>query len=64
MLAKLKTRSGAKKRFRRLAGGGVKAWCACRRHKLYNRRKTARQQRRSFVISLADVRKIKRVIKP
>ncbi|MFP3038218.1 MAG: 50S ribosomal protein L35 [Candidatus Hodgkinia cicadicola] len=59
---KLKTKSGAKKRFKRVASGEFKASCACRRHRLCRRPKTAKQQLRKFWVGGSDEPKVRRML--
>ena len=57
---KLKTKSGAKKRFKLTATGKVKAGVAGKRHRLISHNsKYIRQQRGTAVMSDADAIKIK-----
>ncbi|AHL31047.1 MAG: 50S ribosomal protein L35 [Candidatus Hodgkinia cicadicola] len=59
---KLKTKSALKKRFRLTAGGGVKACCAYRRHKLFRKPKSNRQKLRRFLASSSDLAAVKRFL--
>jgi len=59
-VSKLKTKSGAKKRFRLTATGKVKAGTAHKRHNLRKRpQKMKRQARGSMVLDHQDGRKVK-----
>ena len=59
-MSKLKTKSGAKKRFRFTASGKVKAGVAGKRHRLISHNsKYIRQNRGTTVMSAADATKIK-----
>ena len=59
-MPKLKTKSGAKKRFRFTASGKVKAGVAGKRHRLISHNaKYIRQNRGTKVMSAADTIKIK-----
>ena len=59
-MSKLKTKSGAKKRFRFTASGKVKAGVAGKRHRLISHNsKYIRQNRGTAVMSAADAIKIK-----
>ena len=59
-MPKLKTKSGAKKRFKLTATGLVKAGVAGKRHRLISHKsKYIRQNRGTKVMSDADARKIK-----
>lgn len=59
-MPKLKTKSGAKKRFKVTATGKVKAGAAGKRHRLISHNsKYIRQQRGTFVMNEADAKKIK-----
>ena len=59
-MPKLKTKSGAKKRFRFTASGKVKAGVAGKRHRLISHNaKYIRQNRGTEVMSDADIVKIK-----
>jgi len=59
-MSKLKTKSGAKKRFRFTASGKVKAGVAGKRHRLISHNgKYIRQNRGTAVLSAADATKIK-----
>ncbi len=59
-MPKLKTKSGAKKRFRFTASGKVKAGVAGKRHRLISHNsKYIRQNRGTAVMSAADAIKIK-----
>lgn len=59
-MSKLKTKSGAKKRFRFTASGKVKAGVAGKRHRLISHNgKYIRQNRGTQVMSDADAIKIK-----
>ncbi|MBW8880878.1 MAG: 50S ribosomal protein L35 [Asticcacaulis sp.] len=59
-MSKLKTKSGAKKRFRFTASGKVKAGVAGKRHRLISHNgKYIRQNRGTAVLSDADATKIK-----
>ncbi|AIC63897.1 50S ribosomal protein L35 [Candidatus Hodgkinia cicadicola] len=59
---KLKTKSAFKKRFRLTCSGGVKAYCACRRHKLFKNPKSSRQKLRRFFASSSDSVAVKRFL--
>ncbi|MBC6982928.1 50S ribosomal protein L35 [Caulobacter sp. 17J80-11] len=57
---KLKTKSGAKKRFKLTATGKIKAGVAGKRHRLISHNsKYIRQQRGTAVLSEADARIVK-----
>ena len=59
-MPKLKTKSGAKKRFKFTASGKVKAGVAGKRHRLISHNsKYIRQNRGTAVMSDADAKKIK-----
>jgi large subunit ribosomal protein L35 len=59
-MPKLKTKSGAKKRFKLTATGKLKAGVAGKRHRLISHNgKYIRQQRGTKVMSEADARTIK-----
>jgi large subunit ribosomal protein L35 len=59
-MPKLKTKSGAKKRFKITATGRIKAGVAGKRHRLISHNgKYIRQQRGTKVMSDADATKIK-----
>jgi large subunit ribosomal protein L35 len=59
-MPKLKTKSGAKKRFKFTASGKVKAGVAGKRHRLISHNsKYIRQNRGTQVMSDADAKKIK-----
>lgn len=59
-MPKLKTKSGAKKRFKLTASGKVKAGVAGKRHRLISHNsKYIRQNRGTQVMSDADAKKIK-----
>lgn len=59
-MSKLKTKSGAKKRFRFTATGKVKAGVAGKRHRLISHNgKYIRQNRGTVVLADADAKKIK-----
>ena len=59
-MSKMKTKSGAKKRFKITATGKVKAGVAGKRHRLISHNgKYIRQQRGTKVMSDADATKIK-----
>ncbi|MFC0633781.1 50S ribosomal protein L35 [Brevundimonas balnearis] len=59
-MPKLKTKSGAKKRFKLTATGKVKAGVAGKRHRLISHNaKYIRQNRGTSVMSDADAKKIK-----
>ena len=59
-MPKLKTKSGAKKRFKLTATGKVKAGVADKRHRLISHNsKYIRQNRGTAVMSDADAKKIK-----
>ncbi len=62
MRSRLKTKASVKKRFKRLASGLFKVFCACRRHRLCGRRKTAKQQLRSFVVGGADRGRVRKLM--
>jgi large subunit ribosomal protein L35 len=54
-MIKTKTHSGAKKRFKKLKSGKVKAFGAYHRHLLTKKsRKSKRNQRKSFVVHAND----------
>ncbi|XXN13650.1 MAG: bL35 family ribosomal protein [Candidatus Hodgkinia cicadicola] len=59
---KLKTKSALKKRFRLTCSGRVKAYCACRRHKLFKNPKSSRQKLRRFFVSNSDSVAVKRFL--
>ncbi|MGH7015839.1 MAG: 50S ribosomal protein L35 [Caulobacteraceae bacterium] len=59
-MAKLKTKSGAKKRFRLTASGKVKAGVAGKRHRLISHNaKYIRQNRGTKILSSADKRAVR-----
>lgn len=59
-MPKLKTKSGAKKRFKLTATGKLKAGVAGKRHRLISHNgKYIRQQRGTKVMSASDVKTIK-----
>ncbi|MGH6986531.1 MAG: 50S ribosomal protein L35 [Caulobacteraceae bacterium] len=59
-MAKLKTKSGAKKRFRLTASGKVKAGVAGKRHRLISHNaKYIRQNRGTKILSPADGRAVR-----
>ncbi len=59
-MPKLKTKSGAKKRFRVTGSGKVKAGVAFKRHNLRKRsQKMKRQARRTMILTEADTRIVK-----
>jgi large subunit ribosomal protein L35 len=59
-MPKLKTKSGAKKRFKLTATGKLKAGVAGKRHRLISHNgKYIRQQRGTKVLSASDARTIK-----
>jgi large subunit ribosomal protein L35 len=59
-MPKLKTKSGAKKRFRLTGTGKVRASAACRRHMLRRRsQKMKRQSRGTMILVDADARIVK-----
>ncbi|MDP1632429.1 MAG: 50S ribosomal protein L35 [Caulobacter sp.] len=59
-MPKLKTKSGAKKRFKLTATGKIKAGVAGKRHRLISHNgKYIRQQRGTKVMSSADAKTIK-----
>jgi large subunit ribosomal protein L35 len=59
-MPKLKTKSGAKKRFKMTASGKLKAGVAGKRHRLISHNgKYIRQQRGTKVMSASDVKTIK-----
>ncbi|ATY93474.1 50S ribosomal protein L35 [Candidatus Hodgkinia cicadicola] len=59
---KLKTKSAFKKRFKLMSSGNIKAYCACRRHKLYRRSKSSKQSLRGFLVCKSDLTAIKRFL--
>ncbi|AUG34142.1 50S ribosomal protein L35 [Candidatus Hodgkinia cicadicola] len=59
---KLKTKSALKKRFRLTHSGKVKAYCACRRHKLFKNPKSNRQKLHRFFVSNSDLAAVKRFL--
>ena len=60
-MPKLKTKSGAKKRFKMTASGKVKAGVACKRHGMIKRTpKQIRQNRGTDVLSDPDARIVKK----
>jgi large subunit ribosomal protein L35 len=62
-MPKLKTNSGAKKRFKLTKGGKIKRSNAFKRHLLVSKTsKRKRQLRKSSIASDAEERKIKRMI--
>jgi large subunit ribosomal protein L35 len=59
-MPKLKTKAGAKKRFKMTASGRVKAQVACKRHNLRKRpQKMKRQARGTMVLRDADAKMVK-----
>lgn len=59
-MPKMKTKSGAKKRFRLTGTGKVRANVACKRHNLRKRpKKMKRQARGTMILSDADARIVK-----
>ena len=59
-MPKLKTKSGAKKRFKMTASGKIKAGVAGKRHRLISHNgKYIRQQRGTKVLSASDAKIIK-----
>jgi large subunit ribosomal protein L35 len=63
MSYKLKTHSGAKKRFKKTASGKVKRGSAFKRHILTSKsKKMKRQLKGTTLVSEADTPKIKRMI--
>ncbi|HYB08683.1 MAG TPA: 50S ribosomal protein L35 [Alphaproteobacteria bacterium] len=59
-MPKLKTKSGAKKRFKRTASGKIKAAVALKRHGLSKRpQKMKRTSRGTFVLRKGDERLVK-----
>ncbi len=59
-MPKLKTKSGAKKRFKMTASGLIKAGVAGKRHRLISHNgKYIRQQRGTKVLTASDTRTIK-----
>jgi large subunit ribosomal protein L35 len=59
-MPKLKTKSGAKKRFRITASGKIKCGVAGKRHRLISHNaKYIRQQRGTQVLSVPDTRTVK-----
>jgi large subunit ribosomal protein L35 len=64
-MPKMKTKSGAKKRFKLTSSGKVKFKPAKKRHGLVNRpKKMKRQSRRSEVMADADAKKVIRFFLP
>jgi large subunit ribosomal protein L35 len=62
-MPKSKTRSAAKKRFKKLASGKIKRTKAFRRHLLTRKsRKTKRHLRQNAYVSGADLRAISRLL--
>ncbi|ATW06082.1 50S ribosomal protein L35 [Candidatus Hodgkinia cicadicola] len=59
---KLKTKSALKKRFRLTCSGRVKAYCACRRHKLFGDPKSNRQKLHRFFVSNSDLAAVRRFL--
>ena len=60
-MPKLKTKSGAKKRFKMTASGKVKSGVAGKRHRLISHNaKYIRQQRGTVVLSDADAKIVKK----
>jgi len=60
-MPKMKTKSGAKKRFKMTASGKVKAGVAGKRHRLISHNsKYIRQQRGTAVLSDADAKIVKK----
>ena len=64
-MPKMKTKSGAKKRFRLTATGKVKTHGACKRHGMSNRpQKMKRKARGTHVMDPSDAKVIKRHFLP
>jgi large subunit ribosomal protein L35 len=64
-MPKLKTKSGAKKRFKMTASGLIKAGVAGKRHRLISHNgKYIRQQRGTKVLQPADANKVKKNFLP
>lgn len=64
-MPKLKTKSGAKKRFKLTASGKVIAGHAGKRHGMIKRtNKQIRQNRGTFVVSEADARNVRKYYLP
>jgi large subunit ribosomal protein L35 len=64
-MPKLKTKSGAKKRFRMTASGKIKAGVAGKRHRLISHNgKYIRQQRGTKVLTPQDADKVKKNFLP
>lgn len=64
-MPKLKTKSGAKKRFKLSASGKVIAGVSGKRHGMIKRTtKQIRQNRRTFVVSEADGRNVRKYYLP
>lgn len=62
-MPKIKTKSGAKKRFSRTASGKVRMNPSCKRHNLRKRpQKMKRKARGSTIMSDADARIVKRYL--
>ncbi|MEE9140270.1 MAG: 50S ribosomal protein L35 [Alphaproteobacteria bacterium] len=62
-MPKLKSKSGAKKRFRLTAGGKVRMNPSCKRHNLRKRpKKMKRKARGSTIMSDTDARIVKKFI--
>jgi len=64
-MPKMKTKSGAKKRFRLTAGGKVRAGVAYKRHNFSAKSpKMKRQARGTFVLNQSNARTVKRYFLP
>jgi large subunit ribosomal protein L35 len=64
-MPKIKTKSGAKKRFRLTASGKVKMGASRRRHGLVNRpQKMKRQSRGSVIMSEPDTKVVRKFFLP
>ena len=64
-MPKLKTKSGAKKRFKLTAPGKLIAGVSGKRHGMIKRTtKQIRQNRRTFVVSESDAHKVRKIYLP
>ncbi len=62
-MSKLKTKSGAKKRFKVTSSGKIKSGAACLSHKLRRRsQKMKRQARGTMILSDADTKIVKQFL--
>jgi large subunit ribosomal protein L35 len=62
-MPKMKTKSGAKKRFRLTGSGKIKRKKAFRRHLLEHKsKKSGRQARKGALVAASDIRQVKRML--